>query len=62
MFTEKFNKLLEERNMTVKQLSMETGIPITTIYEWVNGRVEPSLKYVRTLNKYFKLDSGYFLE
>ena len=63
MFKEKFNKLVEERETNVSKISKETGIPMTTMYDWKHGRTgAPSIKYLKPLSEYFDVPVSYFLE
>ena len=62
MFKEQFNKIIEEKETNIFKISKATDIPATTMYDWSNGRTEPSLKYVKMLSEYFDVSPSYFLE
>lgn len=61
MFANILNDLINEKNITQKQLSDETKIPKTSINNWVNGRVEPNSKQLITLANYFCRSIDYLL-
>lgn len=62
MFKDKFATFLKETEMKIPDVSRETHIPVTTMYDWIHGRTEPSIKYVRILTKTYDLPPGYFVE
>lgn len=41
---EKLRKIMEDYNINVPTLHRKTGIPLTTLYDWVNGRVIPNVE------------------
>jgi transcriptional regulator with XRE-family HTH domain len=41
MFAERLRMLRERAGLTVEDMSEESGIPISTIYNWESGRTEP---------------------
>lgn len=58
---EKLAKLMQERNLTIFQLSKETGIPQTTLYEWKAGKYKPKTEKILLLADYFGVTMEYFL-
>lgn len=58
----KFEKLLNERGLTIFQVSKDTGIPNSTLYEWKSGRSEPKIDKIYILAKYFGVPMEYFVE
>lgn len=40
---EKLNKAIEEKDMNVPAIHKATNIPLTTLYDWVNGRRMPKV-------------------
>ena len=58
----KFEKLLNERGLTIFQVSKDTGIPNATLYEWKSGRSEPKIDKIYILAKYFGVPMDYFVE
>ena len=45
----KFEKLMNERGLTIFQVSKDTGIPNATLYEWKSGRSEPKIDKIYIL-------------
>jgi transcriptional regulator with XRE-family HTH domain len=39
-------RLIEKNNMTVAQLSRETGVPVQTIHNWLYGMEPRSIRQV----------------
>ena len=60
MFTSQLNKLIEENHTNVARVSRDTGIPVTTMYDWANGRTQPRFDYVVKLSSYFGVPLEYF--
>lgn len=58
----KFQKLLDERGLTIHKVSVDTGIPQTSLYEWKSGRSTPKVDKLQILAKYFGVPITYFLE
>lgn len=58
----KFEKLMQERGLTIFQVSKDTGIPNSILYEWKSGRSEPKIDKIYTLAKYFGVPMEYFME
>lgn len=59
---EKFEKLLNERNITAYQVSKETGIATATLTEWKKGTYKPKVEKLALIAKYFDVPIEYFLE
>ena len=59
---EKFQRLLEERNITAYKVSKETGIATATLTEWKNGTYVPKVDKIMALAKYFDVPLEYFLD
>lgn len=58
----KFQKLLDEHGLTIHKVSVDTGIPQTSLYEWKSGRSTPKVDKLQILAKYFGVPITYFLE
>ena len=54
-------KLLEERNMTQKQLASELGIPASTRGGYFQGTSEPDLETVKMLANFFNCTVDFLL-
>lgn len=59
---EKFEKLLNERNITAYQVSKETGIATATFTEWKKGTYKPKVEKLVLIAQYFDVPLEYFLE
>lgn len=59
---EKFEKLLNERNITAYQVSKETGIATATLTEWKKGTYKPKVEKLALIAKYFDVPIEYFLD
>lgn len=58
----KFKKLLEERGVTAYQVAKSVGIPISSIYEWANGKHAPRVESLMKLADYFGVPLEYFVK
>lgn len=54
-------QLLEERNLTQKQIASDLGIPPSTIDGYFQGTSEPDLDTVCSLASYFNCSTDYLL-
>ena len=61
MYT-RFKKLLEEKGDTIYQVSKDTGIPQSTLYEWKDGKYTPKVDKLVILARYFNVPIEYFIE
>ena len=62
MFTSQFNKIIEENHTSIYKVSKATGIPVTTMYDWANGRTQPKFDSVVKLSAHFGVPLTYFSE
>lgn len=62
MFKDAFNKLIEERETNIFQVSKETKIPVSSMYDWSHGRTKPKFDAIVKIAKYFKVPIEYFAE
>lgn len=60
MFTSQFNRLIEEKETNIYQISKETQIPVTTMYDWMHGRTQPKFDSVVKLSRFFGVPLEYF--
>lgn len=60
-FCEVLRNLLDERNMTQKQLSQELGIMQSTLGGYVQGTREPDFETLKLLARYFQVSTDYLL-
>lgn len=54
-------RLMDERNITAKQLSLDTGISTGNISDWKKGRSKPSMEKLAILSDYFNVTTDYLL-
>ncbi|MCM1546253.1 MAG: helix-turn-helix domain-containing protein [Clostridiales bacterium] len=61
-FSEFFQELLNEFNISQAQLSRQTGIPKTTISGWLNAGRLPDYNSMRILCKFFNISGDEILQ
>ena len=61
MLSEKLKALMEKNNLNVNRLSINTGIPYSTISDWVKGETVPKTDKLVKLAEYFNVSIEYFL-
>lgn len=54
-------KIMEERKISAKKLSDDTGISTGNISDWKSGRSMPSGAKLQVLSKYFDVSTDYLL-
>lgn len=59
---EKFESLLEERNVTAYKVATDTGISTATLTNWKFDRYRPKIDKLKKLADYFNVPIEYFLE
>lgn len=59
---EKFEKLLDERNLTAYQVAKDTGLTSTLFSEWKSGKSKPKVDKLLKLAEYFNVPIEYFLK
>ncbi len=58
-FVERLNSLLEEENLTIRQLSREIGVSSSQLSKYLTGYYEPSLKNALKIADYFSCSLDY---
>ncbi len=61
-FSNRLRMLIEERNITQKQLACDLQIPVSTLGGYVQGTSEPDFQTLVLLSKYFNVTTDYFLD
>lgn len=61
IFAERLKELRNEKGLTQRALSRETGIPQSSIALWENGSRVPAATAVVVLAKFFGVSSDYLL-
>ncbi|MGN1234889.1 MAG: helix-turn-helix domain-containing protein [Christensenellaceae bacterium] len=62
MFKNILLSLIEERGINQRKLSIDAGIPTTTISGWLNANRLPDYHAIRKLAIYFDVSADYLLE
>lgn len=57
-----FKRLMDERGLTSYRVSLDTGIPQTTLSDWKNGRSKPKVDKLKILADYFGVSLETFVE
>lgn len=58
---ERILKLLDENNINAKTLTLETGLPNSSITEWKKGRAKPSTEAIAKIAEYFNVSTDYII-
>lgn len=58
---ERFERLLDITGKSIYQVSKDTGIPNSTLYEWKAGKYNPKADKLKILANYFGVSIDYFL-
>lgn len=57
-----FEQLCKEKGMSVRQVSLETGVATSTLSNWKLGRYEPKADKIQILARYFGVEFERFLD
>lgn len=57
----KYAKLRDEKGVTDYRVSVETGIPASTLSEWKQGMYEPKVSKLVKLSEYFNVPFDYWI-
>lgn len=52
---------MDEEGINITQLSLKTGIPRTTVNNWLNQGRSPKIEYLCALAKLFKCSADFLL-
>ena len=61
MFAELFVQLLQSKKTTALELSKQIGVPKSIVYEWKNGKRQPSAENLMKLADYFGVSVSYLM-
>lgn len=61
-FSNKLRQLIEEQNITQKQLANELQIPVSTLGGYVQGTSEPDFQTLKIIATYFHVTTDYLLD
>lgn len=56
-----FKKLIEQNRMTLKEVSKQTGVPSSTLSEWLNNRSPKNPEQIKKVAKYLGVSMHFFL-
>lgn len=56
-----FKSLLEQRRMTLKEISKKTGVPSSTLSEWLNNRTPKNPEQIQKVAKALGVSMHFFL-
>lgn len=56
-----FKRIIDEKRLSLKLISKETGVPNSTLAEWLNNRSPKNPEQVRKVSKYLGVSLHYFL-
>lgn len=54
-------KLLVDHNLTIKDLSKETKVPLQTLHNWLAGYSPRNINQVKSVANYFRISVDYLL-
>lgn len=60
-FCDTLRILIEERNLTQKQLALDLKIPVSTLGGYVQGTSEPDFETLKLFARYFQVSCDYLL-
>ena len=58
---ERFQKLLDERDITAYKVSKQTGIELSTLSAWKKGKYTPKVDKLAKIAAYFGVPVDYFI-
>ena len=61
IFARRLKELMREKNLNIKQLSEETGIPRSTINSWTLAIKSPKIDYLFMIAEFFAVSTDYLL-
>ena len=61
-FCDKLRKLIDERNLTQKQLALNLHIAVSTMGGYVQGTSEPDFETLKQIAEYFEVSTDYLLD
>ncbi|MDE7394781.1 MAG: helix-turn-helix domain-containing protein [Clostridiales bacterium] len=60
-FTARLTELMEEKNITLRQLEKEVGINHSSVSRWLAGKTLPNIDYLCKLADYFDCSADFLL-
>lgn len=61
IFSERLKYLINDRGLNIKTLSLEIGIPDSTISDWLLLKRTPKIDNIPKIALYFKVSTDYLL-
>lgn len=62
MLKEKLKKLMKEKGLNPHQLSVATGIPYSSVLDWIKGVTTPKTDKLIKLANFFEVSIEYFIK
>ncbi len=62
IFSDKLRLLIEEQDLTQKQLAYDLKIPVSTLGGYVQGTSEPDFQTLKIIANYFDVTTDYLLD
>ena len=62
IFSDKLRLLIEEQDLTQKQLAYDLKIPVSTLGGYVQGTSEPDFQTLKIIASYFDVTTDYLLD
>ena len=62
IFSERLRMLIEEKDITQKQLAKDLCIPVSTLGGYVQGTSEPDFQTLIIIARYFNVSTDYLLD
>lgn len=56
-----FKRIIDEKRLSLKLISKDTGVPNSTLAEWLNNRTPKNPEQVRKVAKYLGVSMHFFL-
>lgn len=61
VFASRLKKVRKETGFTQREVSAETGIPLSTIAKYETGKLEPDLEKLGILAEFYNKPADYFI-
>lgn len=61
MFSERLNKLRNEKGITLKEMADELNTTEATLSRYENGIREPKMEFIKLISNYFSVSTDYLL-
>lgn len=59
IFPDTLRQAMDQNKVSVRELSMRTGVPAKTIYHWLSGQIPRKIDHALRVSQYFNLSLEY---